>query len=45
VQVLSPLQAAVLCVQALADDISPLDISKLVAVERGLIEAPPRTAS
>jgi hypothetical protein len=40
-QVLSPLQAAVMFVQADTDPVEPLHISNLVAMQKGLIEAPP----
>jgi hypothetical protein len=41
VQVLSPLQAAVMLIQAEADPVEPLHISTLVAMQKGRIEAPP----
>jgi hypothetical protein len=41
VQVLSPLQAAVLCIQAHSDVIYPLHVYNLVAIQRGVLEAPP----
>jgi hypothetical protein len=41
-QVLNPMQAAVMFIQAESDPVEPLHISNLVAIQKGLVEAPPR---
>jgi hypothetical protein len=40
-QVLTPMQAAVMLIQAETDPVEPMHISNLVAVQKGIVDEPP----